>query len=259
MSMEYVTGARGAIETGIQHENGDKDALLVFVEGPYSVVKSVNPANHVPDGYTLETSRTISTGDGGAKMTIRCVNYGEDTASTAPFKTTWKILMAEVTKKLENHPEVVGDRGIILKWLDTPAAERMDREGNWQYKDAEGGHVTIEEEGALKFIAAYNKGIETYVEYYPIIQKITYWKRLPGGSMNGRSTTGGNVSKFSVVGMWDAPELILNGYPNTNFLKSGDEWQENANEVWQRTEEWTFTPDKDEDTEWIYADSFDED
>ena len=254
MSMVHVAGTTSAVETGVQKDTGDKDALLVFVEGPYSVVKAVDPAAHVPSGYTLEGSHTVSTGDGGAKMTIRCVNYGTDTATTAPFKTTWRIEMAEVTKNLYDHPTVRADKEIILKWLATDANKRVD--GNtYQYEDANGQMTPIANPLALKYIAAYFKGIETYNEYYPIVQKISYWKRLPGGTMNGKSTTGGTVSKFSKAGCWDSPSLSINGYASSNFFKSGDDWQEDNNQIWTQTEEWTWTPEKDNDTSWIYAEA----
>ena len=65
----------------------------------------------------------------------------------------------------------------------------------------------------MDYIHAYNIGIETYNDYYPVIQKISYYKRLPGVGMSGKSVTTGKVTQFSNnIGKWNTPGVTLYGF-----------------------------------------------
>ena len=104
---------------------------------------------------------------------------------------------------------------------------------------------------------AYEKGIETYVRHFPVIEKISYYKTLPGCSMSGNSTTSGTLSQFAGdIDKWSVPDVKLSGFENTGWFKSGDNYEQGNDRVWTRHEQWTWTPDgSSSDTGWIYRNS----
>lgn len=253
MSMTHVAGSNAPVVTNVTTTLVSKDQQIVEVEGPYADVVALAPAEYCPSSYTIEDAKVSSTGDGGGKMTILCVNYGSDQSGARLLKTTWRVEMAEVSTNLKHHPHFQSNDAVrqIDAWLNTDAADRFDDQGNAQYVDAEGEKHPLTAP-ATDYVKAYVKGIETYNRYFPVVQKISTYSRLPGGTMSERSTTGGTAT-FSTCGTFDPPELSLQGYASAKFFKSGDAWQENNDRTWTRTQEWTWTPDKSADTSWIYS------
>ena len=261
MAVEKILGDEDYAETGVSTQTSEEAKKhVVTVEGPYNTVKDLDPEDFVPSGLTLEDSNVETTGDGFARLVVRCTDFGEESSSgTLATRTTWKIEMACVQTDLKYHPTCVGDRLIIEMWLNTDPIKRFNPDNNSpQYVDSTGAVYPVAEEGAQKYIKAYMKGIETYNRYFPILRKISYYKRLPGVSVNKKSTTSGTVSEFSdEIGMWDVPDVHLTGFANTGWFKSGDNYEQDNSLVWTRNEEWTWTPDGsgDEDTGWIYKSS----
>ena len=257
MAIEHILGDTDVVTTGISRTGGgDKDSAIVTVEGPISVLEKITDfASFAPTGMNVETHTIDPNGDGFGRIIIRCVNYGSGDASTTPTRTTWRITMGEVQTDLKNHPTCVGDRKTIEKWLATDADKRYDEEGNPQWVDDEGAEHPIDTgSGAEKYINAYEKGIETYNRYFPIIEKISFYKTLPGCSMTRNSTTSGTVSQFSSnLGTWDVPPVKLTGFANAGWFKSGDNYEQGNDLVWTRIEQWTWTPDHGSDVNWIYA------
>lgn len=259
MAIDHILGSNDPVETGASTTFGDTPTKLVAVEGPLALLEAVTDVSQfVPSGYEYDTHRIVPTGDGFGKIEITCKDFGTDATGSTPTRTTWKIQMASVQKDLKLHPTCVGSRNYIEMWLATDPIKRVDGSGNPQCVDGEGNVHPISEDGAIKFINAYMAGIETYNEYYPVLQRISYYKRLPGVSMNGKSTTSGRVSAFSPdVGKWNVPDVTLNGYANTGWFMSGDGYDQDNSLVWTRTEEWTWSPNgsNDDKTGWIYQNS----
>lgn len=246
-----IAGAPGAQKTGTSITTSDKRSAVVTVEGPIDALKAADPAGYVPAGYTLDTSTVSPNGNGLGKLTINCVRY-EDGASFSSLRTTFSIDMQEVQYDLEDHPYLKDERDTILKWLATDEAKRVDG-GSYKYMDKDGELQEVTGEPAKKFCAAYMAGIKTFNRYFPVIEKISTWSNPPGLSRSGKSFTGGTPTFSSNAGKFDSPPISLNGYPATNWFKSHDKWVENENKTWNRTEQWTYTPESSSGAHaWIY-------
>lgn len=260
MAIAHILGETDGVTTGVSKTGGgDKDSSVVTVEGPVSVLETISDFDSfAPTGMTVETHTLEPNGDGFGRLVIRCVNYGSGDASTTPTRTTWRITMAEVQTDLKLHPKCISYRKEIELWLATDPEKRYDKSGKPQYVDSKGSpHSLGTNNGATKYVGAYEKGIETYVRHFPVLEKISYYKTLPGCSMNGNSTTSGTVSQFSSnIDKWNVPPVTLSGYADTGWFKSGDNYEQGNNLVWTRTEQWTWTPDgSGSDTGWIYSNS----
>ena len=253
--MKHIAGSQGPFVTGKTDTKSDKTATVVEVEGRLQDLRGANPAQFCPNGMVVENSTISPTGGGMGKLSIRCINYGQGDVSTTPTRITWRITMGEVQTDLKNHPDCVGSITTINKWLATDPDKRYDSGSIPQWVDSEGNAYPIEAgSGAAKYIKAYEKGIETYNRYFPIIEKISFYKTLPGCSMTDNSTTSGTVSKFSSsLGTWDVPDVKLSGFSNSGWFKSGDNYEQGNDLVWTRTEQWTWTPDFGQDIAWIYS------
>lgn len=261
MAVELVTGSDDPVVTGESTVHGDQPTKVITVEGPMSLLDAVTDVSgFVPDGYEYDTHRVIPSGDGFGKIEITCKDFGDSSYGSTPERTTWKIQMASVQKDLKYHPKCVAARDDIERWLATDIGKRYNN-GNKtkpQYVDENGNPCPISAQEALDYIHAYNIGIETYNDYYPVIQKVSYYKRLPGVGMSGKSVTTGKVTQFSNnIGKWNTPGVTLNGFADTGWFKSGDNYEQDNSQKWTRTEEWTWTPNGSGDANagWIYQNS----
>lgn len=247
-----IKGRPGALKTGTAISIADKRSAVVTVEGPVDALKSANPADYVPDGYTLDTSNVTPNGNGLGKLTINCVRY-ENGASFSALRTTFSIDMQEVQYDLEDHPYLARSRDKILKWLATDEARRVGKDDEYYFLNADGSVEKTNDDLTKKFCAAYMAGIKTFNRYFPVIEKISTWSNPPGLARSGKSFTGGTPVFSSNAGKFDTPPISLNGYPPNNWFKSRDKWNENENHTWTRTEQWTFTPESSSgDHAWIY-------
>lgn len=258
MAIKHILGENKGVTTGISKTGGaNKDSSVVTVEGPISVLETITDFNSLaPDGMTVESHTLEPNGDGFGKLIVRCVNYGTGDVSTTPTRTTWRIMMQEVQLNLKNHPQFDGNgtRMQIDMWLATDPENRYDASGNPQCVKPN-GEIQPLTAPATDYVKAYEKGIENYVRHFPVIEKISYYKTLPGCSMTNNSTTSGSVSKFSTdIDRWNAPDVTLAGWANTGWFKSGDNYEQGNDLVWTRTEQWTWTPDgANSAIAWIHA------
>lgn len=256
--MKKIAGQNGPYVTGKSTSKADKEACIVTVEGDLVSLRALDPDAVCPAGMVVENSNVDPTSGGHGKLTVRCVNYGQGDVSTTPTRITWRIAMAEVQTDLKRHPHFDGNdaRKQIEAWLATDLDKRYDSNGNAQYIQADGTPHPLTTP-ATDYVTAYEKGIESYVRHFPVIEKISYYKTLPGCSMVKNSTTSGTVSQFSAnIDKWDVPAVKLSGFANTGWFKSGDDYQQDNDLVWTRTEQWTWTPEgSDSETGWIYQSS----
>lgn len=262
MAIQPVAGdTTHPVETGSTTAYGDTPTKVIYVEGPMSLLDAVSDVtDFVPPGFEYDTHRIVPTDPGFGKIEITCKDFTAGAGGSYVTRTTWKIEMACVQTDLKYHPTCVPARDDIERWLATDIGKRYKGGDKTkpQYVDENGNACPISADGAIKYINAYNAGIETYNRYYPVIQKISYLKRLPGASAVEKKIESGHVQEFSAnIGKWSVPGVTLNGYANTGWFKSGDGYVEDNNRVWTRTEEWTWSPDgsTDENTGWIYANS----
>lgn len=255
--MRKIAGQNGPYVTGKSTSKADKEACIVTVEGDLVSLRALNPDTFCPAGMVVENSNVDPTSGGHGKLTVRCVNYGQGDVSTTPTRVTWKISMSEVQTDLKRHPHFDDEaRRQVNLWLATEESKRYDESGDAQYVDAEGQAHKLTSP-ATDYVTAYKKGIESYVRHFPVIERISYYKTLPGCSMTRNSTTSGRVSQFSAdIDKWDVPDVTLAGFDDSGWFKSGDDYQQSNDLVWTRTEQWTWTPDgSGSETGWIYKSS----
>lgn len=260
MSIQHVAGSPNPVVTHKRRSNGDRSTTTVTVEGLYSDLDSISDFSpYIPSGATVTDSNLASNGDGTGVLTIHCLTYGSVQTGTLPVRTTWRISLESVQTDLKMHPDVVGGRGVIEMWLNTDPLKRYDENNKPQYIDAFGNAIEIESDSeADKYIKAYEKGIENYIRHFPVVEKISYYKTLPGCSMNGNSVTGGTADFSANIDKWNVPAVKLQGYGDDGWFKSGDNYTQDGGKLWCRTEQWTWTPDgSGSDVGWIYADSSD--
>lgn len=265
--MTHIAGSDSVIHLRTIDAEGATLSKRVILAGPLEDLRDLqsDPSEYVPTNYTLESTEVSPTGDGMGEMILNCIRYGgsssTDVFGTTPDRVTYRIEMAEVPTDLKSHPDVntnATDLSVINAYLATDPAKRGTKtEPKWV--DADGNEHTITtaaNPGAMKFIAAYLHGIESYNRYFPIIEKISTYKHLPGlltDTTDKKKITGGTATFSNDVGKWSEPDIALAGYAQSNWFKSKDSWAPQGNHSWQRTEQWTWTPDKSTDTSWIYG------
>ena len=255
--MRKIAGQNGPYKTGRSSSKSDKESTVVYVEGELDQLRQQNPDDFCPAGMVVENSNIDPTSGGHGKLTIRCVDYGSGSVSTTPTRITWRITMAEVQTDLARHPHFDDEaRRQIRLWRATDESKRYDAQDNPQYVDGEGQAHPLTAP-ATDYCAAYAKGIETYDRHFPVIEKISFYKTLPGCSMVKNSTTSGTVTKFSSdIDKWSVPDVKLAGFETAGWFKSGDNYEQGNDLLWTRNEQWTWTPDgSDSDTGWIYQKS----
>lgn len=251
--LEHVLGEDGAIECNETTLGGDKYVKIIKLCGPVADLESVTLADWCPEGYYVESSTLTPDGDGLGTLEIRCVECpGIDDTK---ILTTYRVEMTEVALDLIQHPDLKGNFA-ARAWLETDEAKRYDEvEDKFYYADKDGNLVEIKSEdlAAIRFCRAYMAGIRTFNRYYPVIERVSLYKKPKGMSGSGFGTFTGNP-EFSSCGSFEAPPLELTGYAQTNWFKSKDSWAQSSDRTWTRTEQWTYTPEGSTGAySWIYA------
>ncbi len=257
MALQSVLGMDSPVETNRIIDKSEKMGVTVVVEGRYSHLLEVVPSAYSPgDTFSFENSHLTANGDGTGRLEIKFHDSGNsDWAST---RTTYRVDMAEVSYELQDHPDLQGKETHleIESWLAMDPGKRTDENGNYQYLDRNGVLQPVGDAGALKFCAAYDAGIKTFLRFYPVIEKISYWKRPPGMSVDVSTGSASGDPAFTSVGSFETPPLNLNGYNDENWFKSKDSWFQGSDQKWTRTEQWTFTPEgSNSEYGWIYTGS----
>jgi hypothetical protein len=271
MALKHVLGEDLSTEPGAVTGYGEakdaKNSVTITVTGPISSLSGNVPPqgathtdfDYIPTGCYVQSARLTSDGNGMGTMTVNCVDPGADSEQTpaTPTKVTYKISMSAEQTDLICHPVITASTTVVdmcLKWLATDDAKKIDENGNYQYLEADGTTYTpITDQTATKFCNAWMHGIKTFNRYFPVVEKISTYKRPPGLTMNGAIVTGGTPTFSQNIGTWNAPDITLSGYESTGWFKCGDDWTNSADEAWVRTEQWTWTPDgSSSNYGWIY-------
>jgi hypothetical protein len=258
VGISHVAGESSPFVESEEYETSDREAVVVRVCGTVADLKGEDPEDHLPEGYVLLRSILQPEGNGMGHLVVTGVVPGSDDVTTLPETTTFSVDMLETELPLYAHPHLDGGgfRNVCIAWLATEEDERVDGNGDFYYRDAAGAKRKIGQAPVIDFCKAYLDGVETYTKYSPVITKISIYKRLPGGSMTGRSTTGGTADFSDDIGEWDDPPLTLNGYPSGHWFKSGDGYVQNPDQTWKRTEQWTYTEETSSSQNgWIYNDN----
>lgn len=271
MALTHIAGSQNPLKTVSRKSESTNSETFVEISGPYATVADMQPKYgdgseqfpQCPTGFTVAGSTLTPDGRGGAVLSVRCVDYTNQTVSSSvvPVKTVYSIEMVATVYELKQHPTLTADAAtvkMIALWLGSPISVQYAGATGFSYNDESGQTQQVPSgSNAHKFCAAYTAGITTFTRYYPVIVKTSIWKSLPGATMVGNSQTGGTISQFSAgIGTWDTPDITLNGYASTNWFKSGDRWNQNQDQTYTRNEQWTYSPDGSSGAHgWIYASS----
>lgn len=206
---------------------------------------------------------------------------------TKPYHITYTVDMVEDQRTLLRHPMFRGKSksyDIIRKWNETREGLRFTagdtpEKDVYRYEDYEGGGLggsdsiyvddlidvgkrklfVIKDEVALKYCKAVVAGIETYNVYLPVISKVSLYLKQPPGVSQDDDTheIKGNLEFSKGIGRWDSSfGFTLVGFEDNEkqgWFKSQDQWLQNSDGSWQRTEQWTFSDSKDH--AWIYEEN----
>jgi hypothetical protein len=261
-----LSTSHGAV-TGQSESHSDRDSLTITLEGPYSAFPGNIPKQgdtsaqfgYIPANCYVESSKLASDGKGGGTLTVNCIFPGSDSQEypAQPTTVTYRIEMAEEQTDLVAHPALASVVGICLAWQATNDKDKIDSNGDYQYDSGDGNFTPVTDPAAIKFCQAWLHGIKTYNRYFPVVDKISEYKRVPGLSLTGASITSGTAAFSANIGTWNAPGITLAGYFSPgSFYKSKDSWVQNANKSWTRTEQWVWTPDgQSSPYGWIYNSS----
>ncbi len=260
--MTHIAGATGAVQTSKSVRIAAKNGCTVVVEGPYAELEVIVPdqgtghagCSFCPDGMYVESATLDPDGSGGGKLVISCLSIGDDSQQNpaAPTRVTYTIEMVETQYELKDHPKLEAGREEILKWLATDEKLRVFGQ-TYRYMGADGELNNVSTAAGKKFCAAYMHGIQNFVRYYPVVTKTSYYRRVPGLTLDGLTVTGGAPAFSSVIGTFSVPGITLSGYDNTGWFKTKDGWQQAGDLTWTRSEQWTWSPDgSNSDYAWIY-------
>lgn len=193
-----------------------------------------------------------------AKLVMNCV---EASSKTSPYNVTVDIDLAQVEKKLINHP--------LLKSVATQRQIRLfeNTEANLQYAadgtpqsafnldtgEALESPVALDDEGAIAYAKAKLLGVDSYSIYLPVITRTSQYLSLPGVHVDATTMEASGTAHpdgIEGIGDFDTPPISVYGFTDGIWFKNGDKFQQNANGSWTRTEVWTYSNDMR--LKWIY-------
>lgn len=264
MAMQLKAGTSGALTVGVRYGTSSRETATITIEGPAASVKAARPAYGSDassivtelSGYIVEHADYSPDGRGGATLTVSCqsTTAGTSGQTLGPTKSTLRIEMAEVQLDLQQHPSLADVRGIIAQWLASDPGVQYSGSTGYSYSEADGSPVEISSDSAAhKFCAAYAAGIRTFNRYYPVVSRIAIYATLDGATRSGQNITGGTPTFSQGIGTWDNPPVTLSGYPAGYWFKSHDAWEQQQDQNFVRTEQWTYTPEGSSGPHgWIY-------
>ena len=269
----------------------DNTTLEVEVVGKYDVIE--NAVLSMTIGDTIDSLIKDKKGDTFAHYRIKNISCSREAGNVGiarvsmvyaqskddPYHVTYVIDIVEVQKSLKSHPYLTSDHDAItqiLMWEATPESMRYGSDNSpnnqssirnqssssndieYTYTDASTQEmlIPVTNSKAKEYCSAVMAGIETYNEYYPIVSKTSlYLRKPPGVSQNDKTHKLSGTLKYSEgIGTIDkSMDFNISGYTDGIWFKSKDSYSQNSDGTWQRTEEWTYSPDNK--FSWIYDSS----
>ena len=205
--------------------------------------------------YIRTMNLTHVDGDlGELHVTFVCCPRGKE----EPYNRVWEVGMEEVQKKLISHPFIQekADMSVLFKWEETPARDRVDKNGDFWYAtgemDGDLPQLTkIDGDAEIAYCKAVMAGIETFNLYLPVVSCTSYYVKVPGVLYDGDGIiSGGSIHMDDEIGHFDEPDVKVRGFTKGKWFKSMDKYIENADGTCTRNEQWTYTNDTKHS--WIY-------
>lgn len=233
----------------------DGKRFTKIFNGPYNTLFAAQPPRlagmtNVPTGFFVDTVKVEKQPGGKGKMTVTLVpSPAPDVLSggSAEGNQTMEVEWIEIQKKLETHPmfNAVSSTSVHPNAGKYPLNDR-DLDLIEQWKDAStasarataysalSSHDGGSSGNAIYFVDRLRRGMDSYVEYAPVIRVTTRTTSQP------TSTQCGLIS--------DPPaEVKVDGYV---YLSTADRSQRDAN--WSRSQEYTGA-DRVDDEVYPYA------
>ena len=179
-----------------------------------------------------------------------------------PFHQTVDIDVAEVQKKIINHPLFKDDKTKLQIRLFEATEEnlRYSKNGepqcmfNLKTGQALQFPTALDDENAILYAKALLLGAETYNVYLPVVTRVSQYLKLPSVEVKaGVNTVSGVIDPEGLAKLGEFDDTVpveIDGFTKGKWFKGGDKFQQNANGSWTRTESWTYTNDLR--LEWIY-------
>ena len=218
------------------------ESLEVIKRGKYADLATEQPlkgAEYVT-GYTVEQSTLSRMRGGWGELVVQLVEKDTSTQiiPVGALDSTIEGDMAQVERAIVANPKLAlsdSAAGIIAAWRDSPQQRRRkfqvpletltkepdpDVDDEWEVMDEDNQKV------ALKIL----KGIESWIDFYPVVTRTSTYKVRPDPADCGKR----QFPPVSVPGTY-------------SWLKTADRIVQNARKQYVRTEQWTASDAWDPD------------
>ena len=212
----WESGAKQSTEAGV--------LVTLVLKGLYADLESKIPAHG--DDYPGQPDHCVDTADLRPRkgrqgtLTINLKPKSKDTEPNEPLHTKWEVSMERLEIPLLQNPKIAGYTEVLNLWEKSEdSLKRL-----FKYKDADGEVKALGGEG-LEVAKDMANGMQAYLRFYPVVKKVMTYKNRPkvGKDLNKIQTPSG---AGDIEGTWE-------------YLKTGDNRNENDDGTWERSEEWT--------------------
>ena len=215
------TAVRETWESG-QIVRAEQDSTEIVKQGLYADLAAVQPAKGVElvTGFVVEHSTLTREKGGWGKLVIALREKDVSTTGGKPIgaiESTIEVDMSQLERPILARTEYSGYAPMIELWRASPATLRSQ----YKYNDANGNEQTLTGE-ALKVATLELKGIETWLDFAPVVTRMSTYKTRPDPEDIGKIAS----PPVSVPGTWQ-------------YLKTADRIVQQADKKYCRTEQWT--------------------
>lgn len=209
-------------------EQDDFTTTTLIWSGKYSALFAVQPSKGdvYLDYAGLAVQRSVLTPSRGdmATLTVVLSNRVEADAETSTaYKTRWEIDWTQIEKELVQHPYIADDANAasIIEDVELWRNSEIKLRAAYKYVDTDEAEKELDGK-ALEVAQKMQRGQTGYLIFAPAIRRVRDYQ--------GRPSDTGTCGKI------ETPEINVAGYV---YLKTADRLVQQADDVWQRTEEWT--------------------
>lgn len=231
---------KGSVANRDRPESGRVDiddftTITLVWDGKFSALAAVQPAKG--DVYLAYANKPVMSsslvprrGD-LATLTVILSDRVEEAGETASeLKERYEIEWRQIEKELIQHPYIADDAGVaeIIEDVELWRNGDIKLRAAYKYVDTDEAEKSLAGK-ALAVATKMQRGQTGYLVFAPAVRRVRDYQ--------GRPDTG-------ACGTIDTPAVSIEGY---SYLKTADRLVQQADDVWQRTEEWTGADSWDAD------------
>lgn len=201
----------------------ETDSTEIVKQGLYADLKAEQPAKGVElvTGFQVEQSTLTREKGNWGKLVISLREKDASSTGGKPLgaiESTIEVDMSQIERPLMTSPKVesAGTPVEIEKWRNAELADRV------AYQYQEGGAAVPLNTEALKYAKMIMKGIETWLDFAPVVTRMSTYKTRPDPED---------------IGKIDSPPVTVPG--TWQYLKTADRIVQQADKKYCRTEQWT--------------------